>query len=236
MKRIILGCLFVLLGCTSERYTTLSKELLPKTLCLEVRANIKQTVMMIIPDGFTVQESTVNATFFSSGVYISPYGQFLSCAHIVPDGVISSMTACTYFGQCYPFEILSVDKSKDLLLGRIEGPILTDYATLVSSGDLEVGEEVIGIGNPEALGFSVTHGIVSATHRTIDAIQDMTQSDTFINPGNSGGGLFNLKGELVGINEGFIHPIGESVFTGLGFSVSPGEIHAFLDKFKGLEE
>ena len=117
----------------------------------------------------------------------------------------------------------------------------TPYVNIADPRGLKVGQEVIAIGSPAGLSFSVTNGIISALYRDFNHAYNVTQSNTAINPGNSGGPLFNLKGELVGINSFFIMARPEfPVFTGLGFSVQSGQCIEFLTdaakKFKDMKK
>src|SRR5581483_7864126 len=89
-----------------------------------------------------------------------------------------------------------------------------------NSDALQVGDYVIAIGNPFGIGQTVTHGIVSAVHRTgvgDDSRENFIQTDAAINPGNSGGALVDMKGALVGINTAIIGPSGANV--GIGFAI-----------------
>src|SRR6185436_15189885 len=94
------------------------------------------------------------------------------------------------------------DSRTDVALVKIQDDKTFPYVHLGSSTDLEVGDYVVAIGNPFGLNHTVTAGIVSAKGRQIGAgvYDDFIQTDASINPGNSGGPLFNLKGEVVGIN------------------------------------
>jgi serine protease Do len=99
-------------------------------------------------------------------------------------------------------EVVGRDRKLDLALLKLRGATGLPSAALGSEDSLRVGENVIAVGNPFGLGHTVTMGIVSAKSRTIGAgpYDDFIQTDASINPGNSGGPLFNLRGEVVGIN------------------------------------
>jgi serine protease Do len=113
-------------------------------------------------------------------------------------------------------KVIGRDQRLDLAVLELAGAAETQGASLGSSTDLRVGEYVVAIGNPFGLGNTVTMGIVSAKARAIGAgpYDDFIQTDASINPGNSGGPLFNLKGEVVGINTA-INPNGQ----GIGFAI-----------------
>ncbi len=113
-------------------------------------------------------------------------------------------------------KVIGRDARLDVALLQMSSGKDVQPAALGSSEALRVGEYVVAIGNPFGLGHTVTMGIVSAKSRVIGAgpYDDFIQTDTSINPGNSGGPLFNLKGEVVGINTA-INPQGQ----GIGFAI-----------------
>jgi len=126
-------------------------------------------------------------------------------------------------GRTFKAKLLGKDKQVDLALLQIPAKNLKEL-TLAESNHLQVGDFVVAIGNPFALGQTVTSGIVSALGRTglgIEGYEDFIQTDASINPGNSGGALINLKGELEGINSAIIAPSGGNV--GIGFAI-PSDI------------
>jgi len=109
----------------------------------------------------------------------------------------------------YPAKIVGTDPKTDIALIRIEGEHVKALkgAVLGDSDELEVGDQVIAIGEPFGLEATVTSGIISAKERTVNPetpYADFLQTDASINPGNSGGPLFNMKGEAVGINTAII--------------------------------
>src|SRR5205085_4282205 len=108
--------------------------------------------------------------------------------------------------------------------------------TFGDSDKLRLGEWVIAIGNPFSLGGSVTAGIVSARNRDISQgpYDNYIQTDASINRGNSGGPLFNLEGEVVGVNTLIISPTGGSI--GLGFAVPSKTVAAVVDQLQKFGE
>ena len=112
--------------------------------------------------------------------------------------------------------MVGLDPKTDLAVLKIKAPKDLPKAALGNSENLKVGDWVVAIGNPFGLNHTVTSGIVSAKGRVIGAgpYDDFIQTDASINPGNSGGPLFNMKGELVGINTAII-PQGQ----GIGFAI-----------------
>lgn len=116
----------------------------------------------------------------------------------------------------FPAKVIGRDARLDLAVLQLEGASSLPVASLGSSDGVRVGEYAVAIGNPFGLSHTVTMGIVSAKGRTIGASQydDFIQTDASINPGNSGGPLFNLQGQVIGINTA-INPQGR----GIGFAI-----------------
>lgn len=151
-----------------------------------------------------------------SGFLIAEDGLIVTNHHVV-DGA-DSVKIKLSDGSEHDAKVIGSDPLTDIALLDIDG---TDYPTVSfgSSEDLKVGEEVIAVGSPFGLGGSVTSGIVSAKSRNINSgpFDDFIQTDAAINRGNSGGPLFNVEGEVVGVNTAIYSPDGGSV--GIGFSV-----------------
>ena len=116
-------------------------------------------------------------------------------------------------------ELVGRDPKTDLAVIRVKPDKPLPIVSFGDSDSLRIGDWVMAIGNPFGLGGSVSLGIVSARNRDINAgpYDDFIQTDAAINKGNSGGPLFNLKGEVMGINTAIFSPSGGSV--GIGFSV-----------------
>ena len=149
-----------------------------------------------------------------SGVIISKDGYILSNNHVVEGA--QNLVVTLADKQEYEAEIVGRDPKTDLAVLKIETKKDLPVATMGNSEQLKVGDWVVAIGNPFGLSHTVTSGIVSAKGRVIGAgpYDDFIQTDASINPGNSGGPLFNMKGEVVGINTAII-PQGQ----GIGFAI-----------------
>lgn len=121
--------------------------------------------------------------------------------HVIEDA--NDITVATRDGVTYKATLVATDDSADIAVVKITSYEELSLAIIGNSDDLEIGEDLIAIGNPlGSLGGTVTKGILSATGRMIQIgnySMTLLQTDTAINPGNSGGGLFNMKGELIGI-------------------------------------
>jgi serine protease Do len=149
-----------------------------------------------------------------SGVIINADGHLLTNNHVV-DGA-KEVTVTLADQQVYQARVVGRDAKTDLAVLKIAPKQPLPVAPTGSSAELKVGEWVVAIGNPFGLSNSVTAGIVSAKGRVIGAgpYDDFIQTDASINPGNSGGPLFNMKGEMVGINTAII-----ASGQGIGFAI-----------------
>jgi serine protease Do len=158
------------------------------------------------------------ATALGSGFIIDPSGLVVTNNHVIADA--DEISVIMHDGQAYKAKVLGADGKADLALLKLQdAPAKLPFVSLGNSDDSRVGDWVIAIGNPYGLGGSVTAGIVSARSRDINAgpYDDFIQTDAAINKGNSGGPLFNLKGEVVGINTAIFSQTGGSI--GIGFSI-----------------
>jgi serine protease Do len=151
-----------------------------------------------------------------TGFVISEDGRIVTNAHVV-DGA-DDVTVTLADGTQYAAKVVGADSATDIAVLKIEATGLT-AVTFGASKDLQVGENVVAMGNPFGLGNTVTTGIVSAIGRDINAgpFDNFIQTDAAINKGNSGGPLFNEQGEVIGINTAIVSPTGGSV--GIGFAV-----------------
>ncbi len=169
-----------------------------------------------------------------SGFIIDASGIVVTNNHVIADA--DEVTVILNDGSRLKAEILGRDTKVDLALLRVkpEHPL-----TAVSFGDsekLRLGEWVVAIGNPFSLGGTVTAGIVSARNRDINSgpYDNYIQTDAAINRGNSGGPLFNLEGEVIGINTAIISPSGGSI--GIGFAVPSKTAVAVIDQLRQFGE
>jgi len=159
------------------------------------------------------------AQSLGSGVIVSEDGHILTNDHVISgaDEIEVTLTDKREFEA----EIIGRDPKTDLALIKVgAGGNLPVLRLSADSGDIEVGDFVLAIGNPFGLRQTVTFGIVSATGRGglgIEELEDFIQTDASINPGNSGGALINLQGELVGINTAIVSRGGGN--QGIGFAV-----------------
>lgn len=152
-----------------------------------------------------------------SGVVVDPSGLIITNNHVVAQA--NGIAVRFRDGTTRSAEVLRTDPANDLALLRVDLPPGSAVAPLSDSDQVQVGDDVIAIGNPFGLEQTVTQGIVSAVQRDWrpDAPQGLIQTDAPINPGNSGGPLFNARGEVIGITSMIASPVRGSV--GIGFAV-----------------
>ena len=156
-----------------------------------------------------------------SGFIISPDGYIVTNNHLIQSadgtGTVDSVTVTLTNRQEFPARIIGRDAQSDLALLKIEGRNLP-FVNWGDSARSRVGDWVLAIGNPYGLGGSVTAGIISALHRGITGVgayDRYIQTDAAINMGNSGGPMFDLAGNVIGVNSALISPTGASVGIGL---------------------
>lgn len=156
-------------------------------------------------------------TSMGSGFVIDPSGIIVTNNHVVEGA--ESIEVHFSDDTVLKAELVGRDPKTDLAVIRVKPEKPLPVVAFGDSDKLRVGEWVMAIGNPFGLGGSVSLGIVSARNRDINAgpYDDFIQTDAAINKGNSGGPLFNLKGQVMGINTAIFSPSGGSV--GIGFAV-----------------
>ena len=157
-----------------------------------------------------------------SGFLVSADGYIITNSHVVrPDGraVLEEVTVQLSDGTEYEAELVGADPDSDLAVLKINRNAVFPFVNLGGTSEARVGDWVIAIGNPYGLDGTVTAGIISATQRTTGrgAFSRYIQTDASINSGNSGGPLFDMRGNVIGINSNIISPTGGNV--GIGFAI-----------------
>uniref|UniRef100_UPI0022EA8D64 trypsin-like peptidase domain-containing protein n=1 Tax=Falsiroseomonas oryzae TaxID=2766473 RepID=UPI0022EA8D64 len=152
-----------------------------------------------------------------SGFILDPAGLVVTANHVI--GNATRVIVSLQSGQEYAARVVGSDELTDLALLRVEARAPLPSVPWGNSSAMRVGQWVLAAGNPFGLGGTVTSGIISARGRDIGSgpFDDFIQTDAPINPGNSGGPLFNVAGEVIGINTAIYSPSGAS--AGIGFSV-----------------
>jgi serine protease Do len=169
-----------------------------------------------------------------SGFIIDASGLVVTNNHVIADA--DEINVILNDGTKLKATLVGKDNKSDLALLRVHADQPIKAVKLGDSDKLRLGEWVIAIGNPFSLGGSVTAGIVSARNRDINSgpYDNYIQTDAAINRGNSGGPLFNLNGEVVGVNTAIISPSGGSI--GIGFAVPSNSAVAVIDQLRQFGE
>ncbi|MDC3091702.1 DegQ family serine endoprotease [Rickettsiales bacterium] len=177
-----------------------------------------------MPPGFPFGDPQDNAPrnkeapqALGSGFVIDPTGFIVTNHHVISQA--TEIKVKFQNEKELKAKLIGKDQLTDLALLKVESKNPLPFVKFADSDKARVGHSVIAIGNPFGLGGTVTSGIISAFNRDINSgpYDSFIQTDASINKGNSGGPLFNLKGEVVGINSAIFSPTGGSV--GIGFSI-----------------
>jgi serine protease Do len=165
-----------------------------------------------------------------SGFIIDPSGLIVTNNHVIANA--EQITVTLSDDSTLQAEVIGRDGVSDLALLKIEPKAPLTAATWGDSTKTRVGDWVLAIGNPFGLGGTVTSGIISATARDIHSgpYDDFLQTDASINRGNSGGPMFNLAGEVIGINTAIFSPSGGSI--GIGFAIPAAFARPIIDQLR----
>ncbi|HVI98907.1 MAG TPA: Do family serine endopeptidase [Sphingomonas sp.] len=161
-----------------------------------------------------------------SGFLISPDGYVVTNNHVIAPGAqgatVDTITVTLTDRKEYKARVVGRDAKSDLAVLKIEATDLP-YVKFGDSSSARVGDWVVAIGNPFGIGSSVTAGIISAVHRTTElgGYDHFIQTDASINRGNSGGPMFDMQGNVIGINSQILSPSGGNV--GIGFAIPAEE-------------
>ena len=169
-----------------------------------------------------------------SGFIIDTSGIVVTNNHVIADA--DEINVIMNDGTKIKAELVGVDKKTDLAVLKFKPPRPLVAVKFGDSDKMRLGEWVIAIGNPFSLGGTVTAGIVSARNRDIASgpYDNYIQTDAAINRGNSGGPLFNLDGEVIGVNTLIISPTGGSI--GIGFAVPSKTVASVVDQLRQFGE
>lgn len=176
------------------------------------------------------QQRSRRATSLGSGFIISEDGYIVTNNHVIQDA--DEITVILSDDKRLKAELVGRDPKTDLAVLKVESD---DPLPAVKFGDSDasrVGDWVVAIGNPFGLGGTVTAGIISARGRDINSgpYDDYLQTDASINRGNSGGPMFNLAGEVIGVNTAIYSPSGGSV--GIGFAIPSATVEPVINQLR----
>ncbi len=168
-----------------------------------------------------------------SGFVISADGYVVTNNHVI-EGADEILIEFFEGGEL-PAKVIGTDKNTDIALLKVESDEPLDFVEFGNSDTARVGDWVMAMGNPLGQGFSVSAGIVSQRGRALSgAYDDYIQTDAAINRGNSGGPLFNMDGEVIGVNTAILSPNGGSI--GIGFSMASNVVTKVVDQLTEFGE
>ena len=232
-----------------DSFADLANRLLPMVVNIATTQTLKaagpQAALPNLPPGSPLQDlfkdfldqnknAPRHVTSLGSGFVIDPSGLIVTNNHVIEDA--DQITVTLNDGTSLPAKLIGRDEKTDLALLRVKPKAPLPFAKFGDSDHARVGDWVIAIGNPFGLGSTVTAGIISARNRDINAgpYDDFIQTDAPINRGNSGGPLFDMDGNVVGINSAIFSPSGGSV--GIGFSIPSNLAREVVDQLRKFGE
>ena len=221
----------VLARAAPDSFAELAKRLLPTVVNISTSQTLKappQNAMPQLPPGSPLEDlfknflgpksnSPRHVTSLGSGFIIDPSGYIVTNNHVIEDS--DQITVSLQDGTQFPAKVVGRDTKTDLALLKVAPKKPLPATKFGDSDHAQVGDWVIAIGDPFGIGSTVTAGIISARNRNINAgpYDDFIQTDAPINRGNSGGPLFDMDGNVIGINSAIFSPSGGSV--GIGFAI-----------------
>jgi serine protease Do len=169
-----------------------------------------------------------------SGFVIDPSGIVITNNHVV--GEANEIMVIFTDGRKIKAKVIGKDSKVDVAVLKVESDKPLKSVKFGDSDKVRVGDGVMAVGNPFGLGETVTSGIISARNRNIDngPYDDFLQTDASINKGNSGGPLFNLQGEVIGINTAILSPSGGSI--GIGFATPAASVMPIIAQLQEFHE
>jgi len=196
----------------------------------------------LVPDGSPFQDffrdfqnrnsGPQRSTALGSGFVVSADGYIVTNNHVIEGA--DEIQIEFFSGEQKPATLVGTDPNTDIAVLKVDATGLP-FVPFGNSDTARVGDWVMAMGNPLGQGFSVSAGIVSARNRALSGTyDDYIQTDAAINRGNSGGPLFNLNGEVIGVNTAILSPNGGSI--GIGFSMASNVVKPVVDQLREFGE
>lgn len=215
----------------SPTLAPLVKKILPSVVSITVKksAPIQDSMFLNSIQFPDAPYGSTDREVKAAGVVVDGHdGLIVTNTHVIEQADDISVTLSD--GRRFQGIRVDADPNTDIAVIRIAADNLVALP-MANSDMLEVGDYLVAVGNPFGMGTTVSHGIVSALHRSglrISGDQDFIQTDAPLNPGNSGGPLVNLRGELVGIATAITGPTGSNV--GIGFAIPANRARVAIDR------
>ncbi|HSU99569.1 MAG TPA: DegQ family serine endoprotease [Roseiarcus sp.] len=184
--------------------------------------------------GINPEPRARRAQSLGSGFVIDPSGIVITNNHVVGDA--NDIVIIFTDGRRLKATVVGKDPKVDVAVLKVKSDKPLKTVKFGDSDKMRVGDGVMAVGNPFGLGETVTAGIISARNRNIDSgpYDDFLQTDASINKGNSGGPLFNLQGEVIGINTAILSPSGGSI--GIGFATPSATVVPVIAQLEEFHE
>ena len=165
-----------------------------------------------------------------SGFLIDDKGHIVTNNHVIENAQEINVTIGDDENKIYKAKVIGRDKKTDLAVLKIDAKSSIPFVKFGDSDKIRVGEQVIAIGNAFGFGGTVTSGIISAKGRHLGGqfYEEFIQTDASINKGNSGGPMFNMDGEVIGVNSAIVSPSGGNV--GIGFAIPSSTAKSIITK------
>jgi serine protease Do len=229
-----------------ESFAELAEKISPAVVNITTSAMIAAPTdgMPMVPEGSPFQDffddfggpgqgGAQRSEALGSGFVVSEDGYIVTNNHVIEGA--DEITIEFFGGEKLKAKIVGKDPKTDLALLKVESDKPLPFVTFGNSDLMRVGDWVMAMGNPLGQGFSVSAGIVSARGRQLQgSYDDFIQTDAAINRGNSGGPLFNMDGQVVGVNTAILSPNGGSI--GIGFSMASNVVSKVIDQLKEFGE
>ena len=168
-----------------------------------------------------------------AGFVISEDGYVVTNNHVIEGA--DEILVEFFSGEELPATVIGKDPNTDIAVLKVESDTPLPFVSFGDSDVARVGDWVMAVGNPLGQGFSVSAGIISARNRALSgSYDDFIQTDAAINRGNSGGPLFNMDGQVIGVNTAILSPNGGSI--GIGFSMASNVVTNVVDQLQEFGE
>ena len=232
-----------------ESFADLADQVSPSVVNITTSTNVagvNQGPAPVVPEGSPLEDFFKDfmdrqnrgdrprqSSALGSGFVISADGYIVTNNHVIEKA--DEIEVEFFSGEKMKAELVGTDPKTDIALLKVEGAAALPYVKFGDSDVARVGDWVMAVGNPLGQGFSVSVGIVSQRGRELSgAYDDFIQTDAAINKGNSGGPLFNVSGEVIGVNTAILSPSGGSI--GIGFSMASNVVTKVVDQLQEFGE
>jgi len=237
----------IMANARPESLAPLAKQISPSVVNITTSTVVERRTgpQGIVPEGSPLEDLFNNrpqgegsprsrrSSALGSGFVISEDGYVVTNNHVIEgaDEILIEF----FSGEELPAKVIGTDPKTDIALLKVETDQPLPFVPFGNSDESRVGDWVIAMGNPLGQGFSVSAGIVSARNRALSGTyDDYIQTDAAINRGNSGGPLFNMGGEVIGVNTAILSPNGGSI--GIGFSMASNVVTRVVDQLREFGE